>query len=270
VNQPVDIVALQDSIKGLEHNLDRLEFWLSLATGLVVLGLVLEYVFEIPHAIRLLKRRWACKPLLIILGGIFITLGVAGELVVQFFASSEATALRKANDEAVAGLNVEAARLTEMAEAERLERIKLEAAVAPRSLSLDQQRRIASACEKFRGHGVLVSSYGMDGEAAALAMQIISALRVAKIVVADARSSITVAGGFEDGVHVRGPDAEQDFISSLGTALSSMGKLKVSVNDPQPRLGAAMGGGGQSFPPGTVFVTVMVGVKPVPILGAKQ
>jgi hypothetical protein len=77
VNQPVDIVALQDSIKALEHNLDRLEFWLSLATGLVVLGLVLEYVFEIPHAIRLLKRKWACKPLFVILGGIFITLGVA-------------------------------------------------------------------------------------------------------------------------------------------------------------------------------------------------
>src|SRR5580658_5391265 len=98
MNQPVDIVALQDSIKGLEHNLDRLEFWLSLATGLVVLGLVLEYLFEIPHAIRLLKRKWACKPLLIMLGGILITLGVAGELVVQFLASSDATTLRKAND----------------------------------------------------------------------------------------------------------------------------------------------------------------------------
>ena len=270
MNQPVDIVALQDSIKGLEHNLDRLEFWLSLATGLVVLGLVLEYLFEIPHAIRLLKRKWACKPLLIMLGGILITVGVAGELAVQFLASSEATALRKANDEAVAGLNLEAARLTAMAEAERLERIKLEAAVAPRSLSLDQQRLIASVCGKFHGHGVLVLSYGMDGEAAALALQIISALRAAKVVVADARSSIAVAGGFEDGVHIRGPDVERDFIATLGRALSSTGKLRVSINDPQPRLGAAMGGGGQSFPSGTVFVTVMVGVKPVPLLSVKQ
>jgi hypothetical protein len=215
-------------------------------------------------------------------------------LSVQFFASRQATALRRANDAVFAALNYEAAqarkdaglasdragqaderasknekeaaRLRALAETERLERVKLEAVVAPRSLSLSQQRMIASVCEKFHGHGVMVSSYGMDGEAAALAMQIISALKAAKIVVADARSSITVAGGFEDGVHVRGPDAELDFITALGAALSSIGKLKVSINDPQPRVGAAMGGGGQSFPPGTVFVTVMVGVKPLPIL----
>ena len=78
-----------------------------------------------------------------------------------------------------------------------------------------------------------------------------------------------VSGGFDIGVHVRGPDAEHEFVSVLGNALSSIGRLKVAVNDPLPKTGAVMGGGGQAFSPGTVFVTVMVGIKPVPILVTK-
>jgi hypothetical protein len=45
-------------------------------------------------------------------------------------------------------------------------------------------------------------------------------------------------------------------------------QLKVfPVNDPEPRVAAVMGGGGQSFTnPHAVFVTVRVGIKPLPIL----
>lgn len=293
----MDLSILERNISNLEKSLDSLEFWLAVATVLVVLGLVLEYWHEIPESIAALKKAWSWKPLCIIAGGILITVGVAGELGVQFVASNKETALRKANDAIFAALNSEAAqarkdasdaseraskaderasndekeaaRLRKMAEAERLGRVKLEAQVAPRSLSLDQQRLIASACGRFHGHGVLVSSYGMDGEGAALGGQIISVLQSAGIIVADGRASTMVSGGFEMGVHVRGPDVERDFVSSLGNALSSIGKLKVSLNDPPPRSGGGMGGGGQSFPAGTVFVTVMVGTKPVPILATK-
>jgi hypothetical protein len=111
----------------------------------------------------------------------------------------------------------EAARLGNLAEAERLERMKLEAAVVPRSLTLEQQKLIAAAVQTFRGHAVLVSSYALDGEGAALAGQIIAALQSGGVKVADNRSSILVTGGFEGGIHVRGPDTEQDFVSSLGT-----------------------------------------------------
>jgi hypothetical protein len=294
----MDLSALERNITNLETSLDSLEHWLAFMTALVVLGLVLEYWHELPEAIDALKKAWSWKPLCIISGAILITVGVAGELFVQSLASRKETGLRKANDAVFAGLNAEAAkarkdasnaserasqaderasenekeaaRLQKMAEAERLERIRLEAIVAPRSLSLDQQRLIAAACRRFSGHRVLLSSYGLDGEGAALGAQIISVLRSAGVTVLDGRATSIVTGGFELGVHVRGPDIERDFVSGLGNALSSIGKLQVSINDPPARVGGAgIGGGGQAYPAGTVFVSVMVGIKPVPILAAK-
>jgi hypothetical protein len=158
-----------------------------------------------------------------------------------------------------------------MAEAERLERIRLQAIVAPRSLSLDQQQQIATAVRRFAGHRVLVSSYGLDGEGAALGAQIIILLRSAlgNDNVLDDRASLVVTGGFELGVHVRGPDSESAFVSTLSNALSSIGQLQTFVNDPRPRAGGGIGGGGAAFPAGTIFVSVMVGIKPVPMLPAR-
>jgi hypothetical protein len=165
----------------------------------------------------------------------------------------------------------EAAKLRNIAETERLERLKLEAAVAPRTLSLNQQQAIASALKEFKGHNVQVSSYGTDGEGAVLGAQLISVFKAAQINIVDGRGSTTVVGQFDVGVHVRGPAEELQFLSAIGRALSSIGKLRVAPpNDPQPRTGATMGGGGKTFMPGIVFVTVMVGIKPVPVLpGAK-
>jgi hypothetical protein len=290
----MNLADLQRTIHDLESALDGLGVWLLVATVLVVLGLVLEYFHQIPESIREYKTNRSWGPIFIILGGILITLGVAGELFVQHLASGKETALRKANDQLFAQLNSEAAqarkdagdaiesaakaderasanekesaRLSKIAEAERLERIRLEAAVAPRGLTLDQQKRIADEVQKFRRHAVLVSSYGLDGEASELAAQVISSLRSVGITVADARASIVVNGGFETGVHVRGPDVERAFVIALGNALSVVGKLRVATNDPVPRTGGGIGGGGQGFTPGSVYVTVFVGVKPQPIL----
>jgi hypothetical protein len=156
-----------------------------------------------------------------------------------------------------------------LAESERLLRIRLEASIAPRSLTLDQQKQIAAALQKFKGHGVLVSSYAMDGESALLGSQLIAALRAAKIVVANGLSGGSVSGRFETDVHVRSPQSENGFAAALADTLTHIGGLKVVLNDPQPRFGAAMVGGVESFPAGTIFVTVMVGVKSVPILPLK-
>jgi hypothetical protein len=184
--------------------------------------------------------------------------------------SAEATA--KKFESQIAEAQRDAAESKKEAETERLERVKLEALVAPRSLSLDQQRRIADACRKFHGHGVLVKSYGTDGEGAALAEQIIAALRAADVVVADSRGTEIVAGEFDSGVHVRAPEVEHEFASTIAGALSSIGKLKVfPINDLEPRVGSGMSGGGQGFTnPGAVFVTVRVGIKPVPVLPAAK
>jgi hypothetical protein len=128
---------------------------------------------------------------------------------------------------------------------------------------------IAAGCSKFRGHAVQVFSYGMDGEGSALGGQIISLLRSVGIAIADSRASHSGAGQFDVGVHVRGPDSEDNFVSALGNSLSSLGKLQVSINQPVPRAGAMMNGGGEGFIPGTVFVSVSLGIKPLPMLPAK-
>src|SRR5215471_16582148 len=96
--QPMDTSDLLGKIANLESSLDRFEFWLTFATALVILGLILVCGFEIREAIATLKKEWSWKPLGVIAGGILITVGVAGELALQFFASSQQTALRKAND----------------------------------------------------------------------------------------------------------------------------------------------------------------------------
>jgi len=164
-----------------------------------------------------------------------------------------------------------AAEARSTAEAERLERLRLEATVKPRSLSLDQQRQIADACRRFVGHRVVVASYGQDVEAAVLGDQIYSALRsvLGGENVLDNRMTTVVAGGIELGVHIRGPDLERDFISALGNALSSIGGLQTFTNDPRPTVGAEMIAARPIFPAGMVFVTIMVGAKPVPVLSAR-
>jgi hypothetical protein len=186
-------------------------------------------------------------------------------------ASKSAVAKVAAAQARVAEAEARAAEARSMAEAERLERIRLEALVAPRSLSLEQQRQIAEACRGFTGHRVLVSSYGLDGEGAVLGAQIITLLRtvLGNDNVLDDRASTVVVGGFELGVHVRGPDSERAFVSTLSAALSSIGGLQTFANDTPPRGGAGIGGGGAAFPQGTIYVSVMVGVKPIPILPAR-
>src|ERR1039457_695563 len=95
----MDLSALERKISNLENSLSSLEIWLGLMTTLVVIGLVIEYWHEIPEAIGDLRKakKWLWKPVCIILGAILITVGVAGELCVQFLASSKETDLRKAN-----------------------------------------------------------------------------------------------------------------------------------------------------------------------------
>jgi hypothetical protein len=141
-------------------------------------------------------------------------------------------------------------------------------AIAPRVLTLEQQRQIGGACLAFRGHNVSVFSYAGDGEGAALGGQIITAFTGRGINVVDTRASSMSLGGFDFGIHVRGPDGELPFMYCLKDALDFIGHLEVApVNDPlPPRIGATVHGGGQSFIPGTVYVTIPVGIKPVPLL----
>jgi hypothetical protein len=87
--------------KSLENGMDDLHVWLLWWTGLVVVGLVLEYGFEFgKHRIapKFSRRLSWLYPL----GGILVTLGVAGELYVEFRASSVETNLRNLDDRTIA------------------------------------------------------------------------------------------------------------------------------------------------------------------------
>jgi hypothetical protein len=176
-----------------------------------------------------------------------------------------------------------AAEARAMAEAEQVERRNLEVRLGPRSLGADDQRRIIEALRNFRGHATRVESYGLDGEGAALGAQLISVLTVATgVPPIDARANSVVSGGFDNGVHIRGPASEQDFMASLATALRDIGHLFVVVNGATFRPGMTIaggvvmaggvsmagGGGGPVVPPipTTGPVVVFVGIKPVPIL----
>jgi hypothetical protein len=121
-----------DTIKSLEEALDSLSFWMRFWTALVVFGLIVEYV---PEVLKLFKTRPFDRSLLrAVMGGILITVGVAGELYIEFRASSREDALRTANKTIIARLDREAADArTKQAEAEK-ELARLQLALRPRHL----------------------------------------------------------------------------------------------------------------------------------------
>jgi len=297
----MNLPSLELKIIALEKSLDSLEFWLAVATLLVVVGLVLEYWHDIKDLLKTRPVKW--KSVQQIVGAILVTVGVAGELGVQYKASTVETKLRSASHavESILNASAESAKSTaagfqnqiaeaearaaearSMAAAEQLERAKLEAIVAPRSLSVEQQRLIRISLRRFSGHpAVTVSSYGLDGEGAVIGAQIISVIRAATgIAPVDRRANFISTGGFESGIQIRGPNSERDFMSALEMALTSIGKLKeVNINGPSFRPGASMGGpstmggpasigGGGGIVPANVPtngpVSIMVGIKPLP------
>jgi hypothetical protein len=198
--QPMDTSDFLGKIANLESSLDRFEFWLTFATALVILGLILVCGFEIREAIATLKKQWSWKPLGVIAGGILITVGVAGELALQFFASSQQTALRKANHAVVAAFQKEAADARERAsnaeehtaqiekdeaqlrkdtEDERLARVKIEERVAWRKLDPKAQSEIALHLSRFAKEPVLIAYNPNDMEALSFASDIAATFHAA-------------------------------------------------------------------------------------------
>lgn len=135
----MDASALERAIATAEKSFDCWSFWLLIATLIVVVGLVVEYF---PDIRKLLTERPIDRMLLIeMIGGVLVTVGVAGELGVQFFQSAAETSLRDANHRYVALLqqNTEGLRKANIAsqqalETERKERLELQARVAWRHL----------------------------------------------------------------------------------------------------------------------------------------
>lgn len=165
-----------------EASIDSLGKWMISFTAVVVIGLAIEY----NHSFVLFVRTYDWNILRESLGGLLVTVGVAGELFIEFRAHRRETLLRninaeieheaeerlKAADERIAdaqrhaneanerAANAElraaeatkgAAEANRIAEAERLERVKLQERFAWRILSLEQQTRIIESIKAYTG-----------------------------------------------------------------------------------------------------------------------
>ena len=303
--------SLEQSISNSSTLSSRLEYWLPWMAALVVIGVSLELI-EIFHERNEAQEDWESwhgsypsKPKrwlfrINLAAVLLVTGGVFGELVLGLFVGKEAANIRNDTEKLLALVRQKSTIAEENAELAQsyiaeleaetaradLERQRLEARVAPRSLSLEQQCRMIDACKKFAGHRALISSYGLDGEGAALATQLLEILRCA-LGPNNVRSAISdriVTGRFESGIHIRStlttlrgehtvPDSERPFASALRDVLHTIGKLDTYADDSPPRQAhGAMNvtSGGETFPDGLAFVNVFVAIKPVPTLSGKS
>ncbi|MGH9561761.1 MAG: hypothetical protein ACRD3S_09930 [Terracidiphilus sp.] len=113
------VANLESTIKSLDVSFDRVESWLLGFTLLVVVGLIIEYWDDI-RKLRTFSRRqrtgldWPSHTdnfgaaFRAVIGGILVTIGVAGELVEEFQGYRIGTSSRDANAKIVALLTDEA------------------------------------------------------------------------------------------------------------------------------------------------------------------
>ena len=183
------------------------------------------------------------------------------------------------SDVAIAEALTVASIANKAAEGEKLERVRLEALVAPRRLSIEQQRNIGDACLGITGRKIVVTSYGLDGEGFALGWQILSALHRPGLNVSGNLAGIVQSGVFDTGVLVRTPPEEEGFGKCICHALHALGGLEVILNGerhvgnavmlgPATTVGpATMIGGGRIQPKGFLPagspIEIMVGIKPI-------
>jgi hypothetical protein len=195
-----DIMAVKSS---LEKSVDSLEIFTHVFTALVAVGLIVEYRDPFLNFIKTHDWRFISGSI----GGVLVTVGVAGELLSGFRSTAKDGDLREANsilafratqllaasNERIAELNLiaEQAR-TELAELElqvqqltqsnlqhQMKISSLEETRKPRTISPQQQSLIADALAPLNGSAVEVRIYAREAEANMFAMQVSDALSAA-------------------------------------------------------------------------------------------
>jgi hypothetical protein len=229
-----------DLTQALESQVDILARWLVFFTGLVVLGLMLEYGGDAGKAAG---AKWTSKklflnlwvPIWIVLGGILVVGGVAGELYVEFFASRAENSLRELRDSANAVLRKEAgdaidraSHADQKAETLRQENIVLQAEVLrlrkesePRRLTGWQKKKLVALLEQNPDSAVVVSAI-IDSESSDFADDFDSALNAAKWKTLRVVNRITRKYGVMVGVV---PGTNRPGAKRLSEALTAIGVL---------------------------------------------
>jgi hypothetical protein len=198
----MDPSHLDSAARSLESSLDTWGILLLCATGIVVVGLIMEYwkeADEIWNIIRWPMAKWPWDKIRAFSGGILVTIGVALELYFTYRAGGVESKLRIVNDQTqislrdraaanereAAQLRKDAEGLKKVAEDERLARVKIEAALAFRSLTDKQKHDIGEALARFRKGSTMAgaSIWYVNGsvEAQLFADDIAQALRSAQI-----------------------------------------------------------------------------------------
>lgn len=203
------ISALERDIKALEISSGHWEPWAWVFSFMVVVGVFMELwivrhdwrddmevwaIWEFLGITRLPARPSRVKLRVEIASVLLIGLGVAGELVVGIEIASinsqlrgksaelrsKNAELRSDSDQLVALLGKEAAQLGKDAEKEHLERVKIEASVAWRTISKDDQKAIGDRLRRFPETRVLSQYEANDVEASNFVVDIDSALVAAQ------------------------------------------------------------------------------------------
>jgi hypothetical protein len=190
--------------------------------------------------------------------GVFWTTGIRDRYADERISNNEARAALA--NEGAAKANERASALAKEAEHERLERLKLEAEIAPRRLTREQHEAIATALSRFAGRSITVTSYSQDAESAVLTKQVIEALQTAGLKVADGTASLMQMGGFSMGIHVAGPN--RDLVTTLRESLSQTAHLAVAPESPTQLVPHPAGIVSGPPNPAATDASILVGIKP--------
>jgi hypothetical protein len=291
-----DPKAIAASVKALESSLTSVGVKLAIATGAVVFGLVVEYwddarkaFFALVNCIRFRRLSdWNALDRHVrtaVIGGLFITIGVGAELRYEHVVNVLEGQLETENGLLFANLNDKASAADERskqlqadadtqrgitagalqkageanatAEDERGKRVRLEAAINPRNLSLDQQRKLQVSCPARTGKKITVLTYVMDVEGAGIATQVASALDGKSAVRPVIGNSMVSGVAPRQGIMLSSTAEDKPVADCLMRWFSVVGKLGKVSRFPIDRI------------PGTP-ITIEVGVKPYEILTIKK
>ncbi|MFZ1774902.1 MAG: hypothetical protein WAT78_13210 [Rhizobiaceae bacterium] len=159
-----------------------------------------------------------------------------------------AIAAKQESDERIAEANTRAAEANQKAEAERLERLKIEDRLADRSLNAEQTTQLVGKMKAFKGQEYKVTTFWDSREPLALANIIHRALTQAEWKYIPHGEGGSFLLGMKDGievfVHSDGSIAAQGAASELVAAMNEVGlraKLKNSQGSPSDVLSINVG-----------------------------
>jgi hypothetical protein len=177
------MILTDSEVASLKETLNWWEWFGYVSTAIVFIGCVGEFIAEFTHLPKGVEaeRRLARLSLIVLI------FGIAGELLGTVRTSQLSGQLianledRTGDAEQRAGeAHKEAARLTKLAEDERLARVQIEEALAPRRLSEGQELAIGKSLRHFKGQAAQMVYDGGNSEAQAFSIDIWRALKQAE------------------------------------------------------------------------------------------